>query len=142
MKTMVCRVRAYLARRRALGFRLRSEGHLLLSFGRYADREKPGGLLTKKIAITWASLPKDVARHCWARRLEVVRRLAKHLAVDEPRTEIPPRHLFGPAQRRSRPFIYTLRQICQIMRAARQLRGDLRPLTYQTLIGLLACTGL
>ena len=59
MKTMVSRVRAYLAHRRALGFRLRSEGYLMLSFGRYADRVKRRRPLTRKLAITWASLPKD-----------------------------------------------------------------------------------
>ncbi len=142
MKTMVSRVRAYLAHRRALGFRLRSEGYLLLSFGQYADRVKPRGLFTRKLAIIWASLPKDAGRHSWARRLEAVRRLAKHLAVEEPSTEIPPRHLFGPAQRKFRPFIYTLGQIDRIIRAAGQLPGELQPRTCQTLIGLLACTGL
>ena len=44
--TMQSRVRAYLAQRRALGFRLRSEGYLLLNFARYADRHARGGRLS------------------------------------------------------------------------------------------------
>jgi len=35
--TMRCRVSAYLAHRRALGFRLRSEGYLLLGFERHDE---------------------------------------------------------------------------------------------------------
>ena len=140
--TMRSRVRAYLAERRALGFRLRSEGYLLLSFARYADGHASRGRLTNKWAITWASLPKDADRHCWARRLEAVRRLARYLIVADPKTELPPRHLFGPAERPYRPFIYSAQQIRQLLTAARHLPGQLRPWTYQTLIGLLACTGL
>lgn len=140
--TMRSRVRAYLVERRALGFRLRSEGYLLLSFARYADARACRGRLTNKLAVVWASLPKDVDRHCWARRLEAVQRLARHLKVVDPKTELPPRHLFGPAERPYPPFIYSSQQIRQLLTAARHLPGQLRPRTYQTLIGLLACTGL
>lgn len=140
--TMRCRVRAYLAHRRTLGFRLRSEGYLLLSFARYADRHASRGRLSNKLTIAWSSLLKDADRHCWARRLEAVRRLAKHLIVTDPKTEIPPRHLFGPAERPYRPLIYSPQQIRQLLTAARNLPGQLRPWTYLTLIGLLACTGL
>lgn len=140
--TMRSRVRDYLARRRALGFRLRSEGYLLLSFARYADRHSSQGRLTSKLAIAWARLPKKAERHCWARRLEAVRRLSRYLMVEDSRTEMPPPHLFGPAEQPYRPFIYSARQIRQLLTAARRLSGQLRPWTYQTLIGLLACTGL
>lgn len=144
MKTlsMMRRVRGYLAQRRALGFRLRSEGYLLLSFARYADRCNVRGPLTNKLAITWARLPKGANRQRWARRLEAVRRLAKFLKVTDPATELPPRHLFGPSKQPYQPFLYSASQIAQLLGAARRLPGRLRPRTYQTLIGLLACTGL
>lgn len=140
--TMMARVRAYLVQRRALGFRLQSEGNLLLDFARYADRRRHRGPLTKKLVITWASLPIGVDRLYWARRLEVVRTFARHLAITEPKTEIPPRFVFGPAHREPRPFIYTAGQIALILETAGQLPGKLQPLTFQTLFGLLACTGL
>jgi len=139
---MIRRVRSYLAQRRALGFRLRSEGFLLLNFARYADRCGGRGPLTSKLAITWACLPKGANRHRWARRLEAVRRLAKFLAVADPATELPPRHLFGPSKQPYQPFLYSAKQIAQLLAAARRLSGKLRPRTYQTLIGLLASTGL
>jgi len=141
-RSMIRRVRDYLAQRRALGFRLRSEGYLLLNFARYADRFGAYKPLTTKLAVTWARRPKGADRHRWARRLEAVRRLAKFLAVTDPATELPPRHLFGPAKQPYPPFLYSGRQIAQLLAAARQLPGKLRPRTYQTLIGLLACTGL
>lgn len=140
--SMIQRVRGYLAQRRGLGFRLRSEGYLLLNFARYADRHEGHGPLANKLAITWARLPKGTDRHCWARRLEAVRRLANYLVVADPRTELPPRHLFGPSKQPYQPFLYTAKQIAQLLTAAGQLPGKLRPCTYQVLIGLLACTGL
>jgi hypothetical protein len=119
--TMMARVRAYLAQRRALGFRLQSEGNLLLDFARYTDRSGHRGSLTKKLAITWASLPSRVDRLYWARRLEVLRTFAEHLAITQPKTKIPPRYVFGPAHRGPRPFIYSARQTAQILEAAGQL---------------------
>jgi integrase len=139
---MIRRVRSYLAQRRALGFRLRSEGYLLLDFARYADRWGACGPLTNKLAITWARRPKGADRHRWARRLEAVRKLAKFLQVTDPATELPPQHLFGPSKQPYQPFLYRAKQIAQLQAAARRLSGKLRSQTYQTLLGLLACTGL
>jgi len=94
------------------------------------------------VAIDWACLPKSAGRFSWARRLELVRTFARHLSLTEPRTQIPPRHLFGPAHRRLGPHLYSPAQLQRLLRAARRLKGELRPYTWQTLIGLLACTGL
>ena len=60
--TMLNKVRAYLAHRRSLGFRLRSEGRTLLAFARYADGLAHRGALTRKLAIRWACLPKSADR--------------------------------------------------------------------------------
>jgi len=141
-RTMVSKVRAYLAFRRGLGFRLRSEGCQLMHFARYADRRGHCGPLTRQLATSWACSPKSAPRFSWARRLEVVRPFARYLLLTEPRTQIPPAHLFGPAHRRPEPHLYSPAQIQQLIQRAGRLRGKLRPHTWQTLIGLLACTGL
>jgi integrase len=141
-KNMLSRVRAYLARRRALGYRLKAEGRELLNFARYADSLAHRGPLTRQLAIRWACLPKSADRLYWARRLEVVRTFAQHLVLTEPRTQVPPRHLFGPAHRRRSPHLYSPEQLQQLLRQAEAMNGRLRPYTWQTLIGLLACTGL
>lgn len=141
-RTMISKVRAYLAFRRGLGFRLKSEGCQLLHFARYADGRGHRGPLTRQLATSWACSPKSARRFSWARRLEVVRTFARQLSVTEPRTQIPPAHLFGPAHRRPGPHLYNPAQIRRLLQRAGGLKGDLRPYTWQTLIGLLACVGL
>lgn len=140
--TMRARVQAYLRARRALGYRLDKEGLLLLSFARYADRSGHKGPLSNKLVIRWASLPRDADPAYWARRWNTVRIFARYQAVIEPATQIPPRHVFGAANRRKTPHIFTANEVRRLLRRARRLSGRLRPLTYQTLIGLLACAGL
>ena len=144
MKTTIgSKVRRYLANRRALGFQLKCEGLQLLNFARYADDDLGHrGPLTSQLGIGWACLPKSANRLYWARRLEIVRTFAQHLVVTEPRTQIPPRHLFGPAHRRPSPHLYRPAELQQLLVRAGQLAGRLCPHTWQTLIGLLACTGL
>ena len=142
--TMADRVQEYLAYRRALGYQLRSEGQMLRSFACYADASGPCGPLTTELALRWARLPEQASRLYQARRLEVVRTLARYLAARESGTEIPPRGLLGPAHARQPPFIYSEADIAALIQAARALTpaNQLRPQTYATLIGLLACTGL
>ena len=142
-KTMFTKVACYLAFRRGLGYQLRIEGRLLEQFARYADASGHRGPLTTELALRWASLPREADRLYAARRLEIVRCFARHLAAVEPGTQVPPRHLLGPAHRRTSPFIYSDSEVVALMAAAGRLGpvGKLRPRTYATLIGLLACAG-
>ena len=140
--SMTTRVKSYLDARRAFGYKLQTEGGMLLNFARYADRAHHPLPLTASLALRWATLPQRCDPLYRARRLEVVRVFAKYLATLEPATEIPPRHVLGPAHRRRRPHLYTTAQILSLMARAARLHGRLRPQTYRTLIGLLACSGL
>jgi integrase len=142
--TMSSKVESYLAYRRGLGYQLKIEGLLLRHFAIFADAEGHRSPLTTELAVRWARQPTDCDPLYWARRLEVVRCFARHLAATEPRTEIPPRRLFGPAHRRTQPHIYTVAEVSALMAAADRLgpTGGVRPRTYQTLIGLLVATGL
>ncbi len=115
---------------------------MLENFARFADHSGHRGPLTKALAIRWAALPKACDPLYRARRWEVVRVLAKHLVISEPRTEMPPRHFFGPAHRRPDPYVYSPKEIQALLVRARRLPGSLRGQTYYTLIGLWACTGL
>ena len=102
--TMADRVDEYLTYRRALGYQLRIEGQMLQSFARYADESGHRGPLTTELALRWARLPEQAARLYQARRLEVVRTLARYLVPREPGTEVPPRGCSArpmPAGRRS-----------------------------------------
>jgi site-specific recombinase XerD len=140
--TMTSRVQEYLSRRRALGYKLSREGRQLLNFARYADRSRHRGPLTTALALRWATLPQQVEPAYHARRLNIVRVFARHQAVTEPKTQVPPRHVLGPDFRRKAPHLFTPGQVRQLLRRCRTLSGQLEPLTYRTVLGLLACTGL
>jgi integrase len=140
--SMLSRVEDYLRYRRALGYALRIEGGMLLNFARFADKDGHRGPLTCDLATRWARLPATPDRLYWARRIEVLIGFARYCRIFDSRTEIPPRHLFGPAHRRKTPYIYSCRQLEELVFAARQLPWDGKMHTYATLFGLLACTGL
>jgi integrase len=76
--------------------------------------------------------------------LEVVRCFARHQAAVDPGTQIPPQRLLGRAHRRTPPHIYSDVELVSLLTAAGQLGppGGIRPRTYATLFGLLACAGL
>jgi integrase len=131
----------YLAVRRAAGFALTVDAGLLRSFARFAaDRAETH--VQRRTAIAWAAqAPSPYQRE---RRLGMVRRFAAHGRAEDPGHERIPRHVF--AYRCTRPFPYLLsdRELEQLLTATSRLRprGSLRPLTYATLFGLLAATGL
>lgn len=136
-------VRRYLAHRRSLGYALPC-AELLQDFGRFAERVSPGQPITTAIALSWATSVRST-RERQAVRLTLVRGFAKYCAILDPRTEIPPGHLLGPYYVRKVPHIFTPPQVRLMMRRAKLLMrkvSPLHPLTYETLIGLLACTGL
>jgi integrase len=141
---MVALAKEYLAYRKGLGFQLASTEPLLLQFAEYADRTGHRGPLTTELAVRWAKLPKAGSPGYLARRLDVVRGFARHRAITDPRTEIPPPRLLGATYRRRTPHIYSEAELSALVAAARSLTPStsLRPHTYATLFGLLACTGL
>lgn len=67
---------------------------------------------------------------------------ARHLKTLDPATEIPPRGLLPYRMQRVHPYLYSDDDIAALMAAARALRSRLRAATYETLIGLLAVTGM
>lgn len=142
--TMVSLAEEYLAVRRKLGFELKIEGEELIRFAQYADNTGHQGPLSTELAVRWAKLPQKANPLYWARRLDFVRRFAKHRILFDSATEIPPVGIFGPSYRRISPHIYSVKELSDLIYAASQLGpvGRLRPHTYVTLFGLLASTGL
>lgn len=138
------RVETYLQVRRSVGYILRIEGQQLQRFACFADQRGHQGHITLDLAVAWAINSQKSHQIGRARRLEVVRPLARYCAVFEPETEIPPSHFFGPARRRLTPHIYSDREIEQLLEAADGLQPQqgLRPVTMHCLLALLAATGL
>jgi len=131
----------YLTIRRALGFKLAGEGRLLADFVSFADQ---AGIhtLTTEVALAWATLPPQASPGWLARRLRAVRGFARYLQTLDPDTEIPPADLLPARSGRATPYLYSDAEIVALMAAAPQLAPPLRAATFETLIGLLAVTGL
>ena len=142
---MLALVRRYIAHRREMGYLVNDAAQRLPDFGRFADRLAPGMPLTTEIALQWVTSRPTRRRATQANLLGLVRSFARYCAALDPRTEIPGTHLLGPRYQRVRPHIYTEGQTRLILRRARALTthfSPLHPRTYETLIGLLACTGM
>jgi site-specific recombinase XerD len=133
----------YLALRRALGTKLHEPGQTLVDFVNFMERER-AAFITTDLVLRWAMKPQGVQRSTWGRRLSMVRKFAAWLSTIDSRTEVPPRRLLADRQRRKPPHIYSNQEIEELMAEAARLPScsGLRPITYKTLIGLLAATGL
>jgi integrase len=137
-------IESYLLLRRSVGYELDIPGWLLRSFGQYSASHGATHVTTA-VAIEWAGQGSTpVQRHI--RLLQVIR-FAKHVHAEDRRHEIPPSDVFGhPPRRRRVPYIFSPRQISDLVTEASRLRplrhGCIRPHTYSTLFALLAATGL
>ncbi|MGB2614251.1 MAG: tyrosine-type recombinase/integrase [Phycisphaerae bacterium] len=140
MNTVGTILKDYLALRRSLGFKLQKHETTLGEFVSFFRAQK-ASYLTTGLALRWARNPKDADPAWWTDRLGMLRGFAAYWKTLDPRIEVPPLRLLLPQYKRPSPYIYTGRQICQILAATRQLAsGD--NLTYWTLWGLLAVTGM
>jgi integrase len=130
----------YLALRRSLGYKLERPAQLLAEFVSYLEA-RGAGRVSVELALDWATLPNGQSR--WpAQRLGMVRGFARYLQAIDPATEVPPHGLLPGAERRPAPYLYCEKDITALMAAARQFGSPLRAATLETLIGLLAVTGL
>jgi integrase len=101
-------------------------------------------VITVEAALAWAQQPQArPGGKVHARRMTVARGFARHMAGIDPRTQVPPLGLLPYRQRWRPPFIYSDADIGALMaQVPRVVRSPLRAVTYQTLIGLLAATGM
>lgn len=139
MKTLTEALEQYLVLRRSLGFKLQTQESRLRNFVEFAQARGEHHV-TSKLAVEWANHQCGPAT--WSSRLSTIRSFARHLKVDDPRTEIPPSGIFPP-QRRPRPYIYSDEEIADLLATMLKLHlGSFRRLTYHYFFGLLAATGL
>ena len=133
----------YLRLRRTLGCDLEETGRLLRRFA--AELDAAGVThITTQVAVRWAlavkvSAPSSVP----ATRYRAVRGFARYMTGIDPETEIPPAGLVRRPRSRRPPFIYTDEELLALLAHARaSIPQPLRAATMQTLIGLLASSGL
>jgi integrase len=136
------RAEEYLRIRRMLGHELAEAALLLPRFVAYLDHIG-AEVITAEAALAWAQQPQArPGSKVQARRMTVARGFARHMAGIDPRTQIPSAGLIGYRQRRRLPFIFTDADITAVMAQARGIRWPLPAATHETLIGLLAATGM
>lgn len=144
--TMETHAENYLNERRRLGFGLRNPGYAVISFARYIDALNSQEPLTVESMADWARQDKGNSGKpaTWARRLKSLRSFCRYLQQFEPRTEVPDDSIFGRIGQRLAPHIYSEQEIIDLLAAARHLGPSpgLRGVTYETLFGLIASTGL
>ncbi|MDQ3609973.1 MAG: tyrosine-type recombinase/integrase [Actinomycetota bacterium] len=133
----------YLRLRRMFGHRL-ADAHRLLPW--FVDCLDGAGIefVTVKAALAW-SLEREVPAGSTVpgRRMTAARGFARYLSGIDPRTEIPPAGIIPIARRWRPPFIYTDADVLALMdQARRSIVQPLRAATIQTLIGLLAASGI
>lgn len=132
----------YLLTRRAMGYKLFYQGQMLDQFVAYLDAVG-AEQLTIEHALRWAKQPSGAAPAWWAVRLSTVRVFARYLAALDPATEIPPAGLIrAPSNHRVVPYIYGDDDVARLLEAAARLPTAHRADTYQTVIGLIAVTGM
>jgi len=136
----------YLQLRHSLGHELAEAGWLLPGFVAYLDTH---GLPTVTIeaALAWAQqAPKSPAGRVTTigpRRMTAARGFARYLSGIDARTQVPPLGLMPHRAPWRRPFIYSAADIDALLETARRtIVSPMRAATYQTLIGLLAASGL
>jgi integrase len=142
VSTLRAHAEQYLAMRRALGYKLTTFGTRLLGFVAYLEA-RDLDVITTDAALAWAmTTPRSNDQVHWSRRLMVARIFARHMAVLDPATQIPPTELLPHHYRRVTPHLFTDTQITALLDATGTLRPALRARTWHTLIGLLAVSGL
>jgi integrase len=134
-------LRDYLMMRRALGFKLERPAQLLADFVGYLDRAGARHITTE-LALHWATRPVEADPSWWGMRLSVVRPFARYLRTLDPRTEVPPPDLLPFRSPRATPYLYSRADVAALMAAARTMPSPFKAATYETLIGLLAVTGM
>jgi integrase len=140
MSTIQDAIDDYLVVRRALGFKLADHGWLLRDFARYLHREG-ATVITAELALRWATSASG--SQTWkAARLTVVRGFARYLRTLDPATEVPPTGLLAYRRQHAQPYLYSDADIDRLLAAARKLTPASRAATYQTMLGLLAVSGM
>ncbi len=129
--------------RRALGYKLQSNGTGLKTFVTFMESRK-AEFVTTELALEWAMQSTDVQSIQWARRLGYVRVFARYCSAIDARTQIPLPDLIAYQRIRPQPYYFAQSDVLQLLQAALELTPlvGLRRWTFHCLFGLLSVTGL
>jgi len=139
MSTLRDMLQDYLAMRRALGFKLRTDGTGLWSFVAFLEQAHADSISTD-LALAWAQQPTAVRPARWAQRLSYVRGFARYCRAIDPRTEIPPLGLLPFTHQRPSPYFFTDDDLDHLLQGALEMpvQEGLTNHTLHCLFGLLS----
>ena len=143
MKTnLKAKLISYLGLREALGLPTAYLIPLLFEFVEYLQSHCEDETIRARHSIEWACATNRSAHTCRV-RLSAARPFLRHLKSTLPETQIPSLRSLARARRRE-PFIFTSNQLASLLELAGKLdkNRSMDALTVQTLLGLMACTGL
>jgi site-specific recombinase XerD len=130
----------YLSMRRALGYKLTDSGSVLDRFVAHLDGQ---GIdhISAAAALDWSIWTGAPGRDA-ARRLSAIRLFARYLVALDGKSQVPPCRILPHRVERKTPYIYTDGEVAALLAAARRIEEPFRALATETMIGLLACTGM
>ena len=133
----------YLQLRRALGHKLDHATRVLPRFVAFLDAAG-ARTITVELALASVRQPEaDPSSSVWMHRMGAVRGFARHMSGIDPANEIPPLGLVTFRRRWRQPFIYSDADIVALMEEVpRLVPTPFRVASFQTMIGLLATTGI
>ena len=138
----VAEVRRYLAERQKAGYRDQRPAKLLAQLAALAEAR--GDTFMRVETIVACATQCRTSRMARI-RMSVFRQFAAWLAVEDGRHEVPAKSLLGSQARlRPSPYLLDTGQIAAVLHAAKSIGrpGWINGLTYYTLFGLIASTGL
>ena len=127
---------------RSMGFKYKVQAYMLHSFADFAESRSEEFIRTDTV-LEWATSAPSIRQRY--DRLLTVRRLACALNAEDAQHQVPPVDVFGHAPKRRRTcHIFTQSEIDHLLRTAVQLtsRRSIQPVTFTTLVSLIAATGL
>jgi integrase len=143
MMTLRSLLGQYLEMRRALGFKLHTEGTGLQAFVTFMEQTQ-AAYITIPDALAWARKTTSSVEAQAANRLRFVRGFARYCSAFDARTEIPSADLISWRRVRPQPYFFAAGDIEGLLKAALELAPSdgLRRWTYHCLYGLLSVSGM
>jgi integrase/recombinase XerD len=136
-------VEDYLTMRRHLGYQLLNEAYVLRSFAVFLTSKK-ATRITIQLSLQFATKNPHSSQQQWAIRLGIIRQFALYLAAIYPRTQVPSAYLLPYHYHRRKPYIYSRDEIVKLLQICQNFktRDSLHTLSYYTILGLLAVSGM
>jgi integrase/recombinase XerD len=143
MSTLRENVTGYLATRRAMGFKVEGLSKLLLSFAAFCEA-RGATRVRNDLAVEWATATVKVPVNdaLFARRMDAVRIFARYQHALDPATQVPPGAIGNRRYRPREPNVFSEAEVLALLAAADTLSPRFKAVTWRTLIGLLAATGM